>query len=112
MSSRLNLNDNTNTKFEFTVGGLDYDLNYPTLEDLEPIQDKFKELRRAQNNEGLAESERDAAVERITDEAQGLIYAMIVPVGHNTPIEETIAKQPYPVVKAFNKMMNEQLAAE
>ena len=37
MSARQNLNDNVNATFPFTVGGVDFDLKYPTLEELEPI---------------------------------------------------------------------------
>ena len=40
------------------------------------------------------------------------LYALIIPVGHDTPIKDTLQTQPFPVVRAFNKMITEQLSAE
>ena len=39
MSSRVNLNENVNDKFEFTIGGKDYDFKYPTLDEMQPFTD-------------------------------------------------------------------------
>lgn len=106
MSSRVNLNDNTSDRFEFSIGGLDYDLKYPTLEQLEPMTDLFNQ-REVVEDSGDTEKLRELD-EQISDK----MYSMIIPVGHTTPIRETLNKQPYPVVKAFNKMLTEQLSAE
>ena len=38
MSTRVNLNDNISDAFQFTIGGLDYDFKYPTMEDFGKIQ--------------------------------------------------------------------------
>lgn len=109
MSSRINLNDNTNDRFEFTIGGLDYDFKYPTLEEIDPITDLYKEREKAEKD-GTPESvEKIADIDNKLTEA---LYGLVLPVGHNVPIKETLKKQPYPVVKAFNKMMTEQLSAE
>lgn len=109
MSSRVNLNDNINDKFEFTIGGLDYDFHYPTLEEIEPVTNLYAEREKAEK-EDTPESEKKLAEidEKLTD----VLYGMVVPVGHSTPIREVLKKQPYPVVKAFNKMMTDQLSAE
>lgn len=109
MSSRINLNDNTNDRFEFSVGGLDYDLKYPTLEEIDPISDLYKEREKAQKENTPESVEK---IENIDNRLQEALYGLIVPVGHSVPIRETLKKQPYPVVKAFNKMMAEQMAAE
>ena len=109
MSSRKNLNDNASDKFEFTVGGLDYDFKYPTLEEIEPITNLYTE------RESEAKKDTPESVEKIAEIDKNLtdkLYSMVVPVGHETPIEDTLKKQPYPVVKAFNKMMTDLLAAE
>ena len=109
MSSRINLNDNASDKFEFTIGGLDYDFKYPTLEEIEPITDLYKE-RDIESKKDTPESvEKIAQIDEKLTEA---LYSLVIPVGHDTPIRDTLKKQPYPVVKAFNKMMTEQLAAE
>lgn len=112
MSSRANLNDNTNERYEFTIGGLDYDLKYPTLEEIEPIQDLIAKSNRIEKDTQLSEEERETKLKAVRDEMEGAMYALIVPVGHDTPIKETLNKQPFPVVKKFNAMMSEQLSAE
>lgn len=112
MSSRLNLNDNTNERFEFTIGGKDYDLKYPTLEEIEPIQDLIKKSTKIENDKSLSDEDRNKALDGVREEMEKAMYSMVEPVGHTVPIKETLAKQPFPVVKAFNKMMNEQLSAE
>ena len=106
MSSRVNLNDNTNDRFEFSIGGLDYDLVYPTLEQLEPMTDLFSQREVAEDS-GDKEKIKELD-EKISDK----MYEMIVPVGHSTPIRDTLKKQSFSVVKAFNKMLAEQLSAE
>lgn len=109
MSSRKNLNDNTSEKFEFTIGGLDYDFKYPTLEQIEPITDLYTK-REAASKEETPESVK--TISKIDKELTDLLYSFVVPVGHETPIEKTLKTQPYPVVKAFNKMMMDLLSAE
>ena len=109
MSSRVNLNDNTNDKFEFTIGGLDYDFRYPTLEQIDPITDLYNEREKAEKDGSPESVDRIAKIDK---ELTDTLYKMVVPVGHTTPIQETLKKQPYPVVKAFNKMMTDQLSAE
>lgn len=106
MSSRVNLNDNTSDRFEFSIGGLDYDLKYPTLEQLEPMTDLFNQ------REVVEDSGDTEKLKELDEQISDKMYSMIIPVGHTTPIRETLNKQPYPVVKAFNKMLTEQLSAE
>lgn len=109
MSSRINLNDNISDRFEFTIGGLNYDFVYPTLEDVEPITDLTRE------REKFAKEDTPESVEKIAeidDKLSETLYALVKPVGHDTPIKDTLKKQPYPVVRAFNKMIVEQLSAE
>lgn len=109
MSSRINLNDNTSDKFEFTIGGLDYDFIYPTLEEIEPITELYQEREAASKEDTPASVQKIADIdEKLTDK----LYGLVKPVGHDTPIQDTLKKQPYPVVRAFNKMMTEQLTAE
>lgn len=109
MSSRINLNDSVADRFEFTVGGLDYDLVYPSLEELEPAQElinKHRVLEKQDTPESVQE------LTEIESQMNDAIYALIKPVGHDTPIKDTLRKQPYPVVQAFNKTITEQLSAE
>lgn len=112
MSSRLNLNDNTNSTFEFSIGGKDYDLKYPTMQDIAPIQDLTKQRDAVEKSDKLSEEEKTKRLGEINDLMEAEMYKMIIPVGHNTPIKEVLQTQPFPVVKAFNKMVSEQLSAE
>ena len=109
MSSRLNLNDNTSDKFEFTIGGLDYDFKYPTLDEIDPITELYKK-REVASKKDTPESVQEIA--EIDDKLTETLYGLVIPVGHETPIKDTLKKQPFPVVKAFNKMITEQLNAE
>lgn len=104
MSSRLNLNDNITDVFEFTIGGKDYDFKYPTMEQLQPIAE-LNEKREKAVKDGADTTEIDEEIERV-------MYGMVIPVGHDTPIKETLKTQPFPVVRAFNEMMAKQLSAE
>lgn len=109
MSSRINLNDNTSDRFEFSIGGLDYDFKYPTLEEIDPITELYKQREKAEKENTPEGVEKVAQIdEKLTE----TLYGLVIPVGHETPIRETLKKQPYPVVKAFNKMITEQLSAE
>ena len=109
MSSRVNLNDNVEEAFGFTIGGLDYDFKYPTLKVMEPIQ----ELNREREKAALDKTpEGDEKLGKIDNELTEKLYELVVPVGHETPIKETLESQPLPVVKAFNKLVIEQLSAE
>lgn len=102
MSSRINLNDSVSEKYEFTIGGLDFDLKYPTLTDMEPIGKLLEERE-------TASPERQKEIDAQTSD---MMYAMITPVGHTTAIKDVIKTQPFPVVKAFNRMLKEQFSAE
>ena len=66
-------------------------------------REKLEKEDTAKSAEKLAEIDK-----KLTD----TIYSFVVPVNHSTPIEETLKKQSYKVVKAFNKMMTDQLSAE
>lgn len=106
MSSRLNLNDNISDVFGFTIAGLDYDLRYPTMGELDPIRELNIKMEEARANND------DEKVEKLTEEMNDIFYGFIVPVGHATPIEETLKKVSLPVMKAFNKMVIAQFQAE
>lgn len=106
MSSRVNLNDNISDVFGFTIGGKDYDLKYPTMVELEPISD-LTAKRDAAEKEGKTEE-----VAKLEQELTDKMYELIIPVGHSTPIQDVLKTQPFPVIKAFNKMVTEQFSAE
>lgn len=109
MSSRVNLNDNVSDRYEFSIGGLDYDFVYPTLSQIDPITELYNQ-REIEEAKDTAESK--AKIQEIDKKLTETLYSFILPVGHTTPIKETLKKQSYRVVKEFNQMMAQQLTAE
>lgn len=109
MSSRVNLNDNTSDRYEFSIGGLDYDFKYPTLEEIEPVTKLYEEREKAEKEDTPESVEK---IKEIDEKLTETLYGFVIPVNHSTPIKEVLKKQSYRVVKAFNKMMTDQLSAE
>lgn len=106
MSERLNLNDNISDVFQFTINGLDYDLHYPTLKELEPINNLNQERQKLQ---AKGDSKKLSAIDKQLTE---IFYSFVKPVGHDTPIRETLENSNVRIIQAFNKMVQEQLAGE
>lgn len=110
MSSRQNLNDNVSDRYEFSVGGLDYDLIYPTLTEIREIQDLVKESQKLDKDESLDAKEKEKQLDEIQKKTEKVMYSFIKPVGHNTPIEQTLEKQSLKVVNNFNNMLTKQFS--
>lgn len=106
MSNRLNLNDDISDVFQFTINGLDYDLHYPTLKELEPINDLNQERQKLQAE---GDDKKLAAVDKQLTE---IFYGFVKPVGHDTPIKDTLENSNIRIIQAFNKMVQEQLSGE
>lgn len=103
---RINLNDNVADHFEFTVGGINFNLKYPTLEQLEPVQ-KINTVR--------AEAVKNGDTEKVTEcdrELEAVFYGLITAEDGVSKIADVLKTQPFPVVKKFNKMITEQLSVE
>ena len=109
MSSRVNLHDNACDRYELSIGGLDYDFKYPTLEEIEPITQLYQEREKAEKEDTPESVDKIADIDNQLTEK---LYSFVIPVNHTTPIRDTLKKQSYKVVKAFNKMMTDQLSAE
>ena len=106
MTDRVNLNDKVEPYFGFILGGVDFNLKYPTLEELEPVQ---------KINTERAEAVRANDTEKIADcdkRLENIFYGLITAVDGTSDINEVLKKQPFPVVKKFNKMITEQLSVE
>ena len=108
MSTRTNLNDNVNSVFPFSIGGFDYDLKYPTMEELEPIQNINIERDKLT---GRDDEESKAKLKELDEQLENSFYKFIIPVNADQPeIREILKKQPFPVVRAFNKMISDQFS--
>ena len=88
---------------------MDYDFKYPTLEEIEPITQLYQEREKAEKEDTPESVDKIADIDNQLTEK---LYSFVIPVNHTTPIRDTLKKQSYKVVKAFNKMMTDQLSAE
>ena len=106
MSSRVNLNDNVEDSFPFTIGGVDFDLKYPTLEELEPIQTINPEREKALADKDMVK------VAELDKKLEDTFYGFIKPVDGTSNIRDILKKQSFQVAKAFNKMVTTQLSVD
>ena len=53
-----------------------------------------------------------ARIAELDEELEKVFYGFIVPVDGTSDIQAVLKKQPFPVVKAFSKMIKEQLAVD
>lgn len=103
MSSRINLNDDVADRIGFTIQGLDYDFVYPTAKEW----NEFIVL-----SAKLQEEKDKKKIKSLGEKVEKALNAMIVPVGHDTLIDDTLEKAPLPVVQAFQKQMKKWLNPE
>lgn len=97
-----NLNDNVEDSFEFQVDGHRYRMRYPTMEELETIQDAAREqTEKVKNGETVNDSE-------VTD----MVYAYISSVDDAPPISGVIKKQSVRVIRNFQKMFKTEFGIE
>lgn len=100
MSSRFTFDtDNTNDVFEFTIKGKDYNFVYPTMKEIEPFSDLVKEIQDEQAKD-TPDADHIKELEKRSDEA---IYGFIKPIGHETPIKETLDNCSIKLRNEFNK---------
>lgn len=100
MSSRMNFDDTINDKFMFTVGGKDFDLIYPTLDQMTSIQQEIKEIQSSKKSQQQKEIEINLALVES-------VRKFVVPVGHNEDFNEVLSKQPVNVTRALNTKLVE-----
>ena len=95
--STYNLNDNVNESFSFTLGGFEYQMRYPTVEETE----NFQKI--------LAKSDE----EKNTDAVMAEMYSYISSDDEKAPpIAEAMKKQNIRVIKNFNEMIKAEFGAE
>ena len=103
MSSRINLNDDVADRIGFTIQGLDYDFVYPTAKEWNEFV-----ILTAQ----LQEEKDEKKIKSLSKKMEKAFNAMIVPVGHDTPISDTLEEAPLPVSQALQKQMKKWLNPE
>lgn len=114
MNNGYNLSDNVNDTFPFEANGLKYAMRYPLISEVDKIQELNNKINEASEIPKDADAETKekikAEVQKLGDEMETYIYSFIEPVGHETPIKETLEKVNVRVLRNFNVMVKKELA--
>ena len=103
MSSRINFNDDVSDRICFTIQGLDYDFIYPTAKEWSDV---------AMLTFQLKEEKDEKKIKSLAKKIRKAVDTMVVPVGHDVSIDDTLESAPLPVSQAFNKKLQEWLNPE
>lgn len=102
MSSRINFNDTVSDRFEFQVGGKDFDLIFPTLTELQDVQNELISTNEEAKKKKLSTQEAQIATSLTM---VGKIYEFVKPVGHEEKLEDVLATTPSSVAKVLNEKL-------
>ena len=103
--SNYNLTDNVNDSFSFSIDGIQYNVRYPLMEELEELQTLNAEI----------ENKRKKGELNPKDEmkVQEWIYGFITSEVEGSPsITETMKKQNFKVMQNFNTMFKTEFGIE
>jgi len=90
------LSDNVNEDFSFSIGGIEYRMKYPLVEEIEEME----RLSKAPDNE--TEEQKKAREQKGTE----YLYSFISPKDPTSPsIEEKLKTQNIKVLQNFNQMI-------
>lgn len=104
-SERFNFNDDVSDAFQFEIAGLAYDMRYPTQDEIRPFVKLAKEYK-------VAEDQGDVEkAEKINEKMEAFIHSFIIPVGHETPIKETLKKVNIVVLRHLNERLIKELVS-
>lgn len=96
--SNTDFNDSASEYFLFRIGGYDYKMKYPTMQELSAIRDRI--LKAQESNDDKA----------MNDAISKEVNSLVTPVKEETPkIEDVIEKQPVNVIRSFNDRMQKEL---
>lgn len=101
--AKYDLTGSLETSFNFNIGTLEYSFRKPTVREMRNISKAFQgvddsadpEVQMEQSEKGLNE-----------------LYALVTPVGHNSPIREVLDNSTVDVQMAFNEMVQKELGAK
>lgn len=107
-SQRFNFNDQVADAFPFSVGGRDYDMRYPTQDEMKPFSKMLVEFNEMSQQLKIGQGDEKAYL-KLNDKMEDFIYGLIVPVGHETPIKETLKEVNVVVLRRLNSRLVEEL---
>ena len=104
-SQRFNFNDDVSDAFEFEIAGLAYDMRYPTQDEIRPFVKLAREYK-------VAEDQGDVEkAEKANVKMEAFIQSLITPVGHDTPIKETLKKVNIVILRHLNERLIKELVS-
>lgn len=104
-SQRFNFNDDVSDAFEFEIAGLAYDMRYPTQDEIRPFVKLAREYK-------VAEDQGDVQkAEKANEKMEAFIHGLITPVGHDTPIKETLKKVNIVILRHLNERLIKELVS-
>lgn len=104
-SQRFNFNDTVSDAFEFEISGLAYDMRYPTQDEMRPFAKLMREYKTAQDQDDLEKAKK------VNDKMEAFVYSLITPVGHETPIKETLKKVNVVILRHLNERLVKELVS-
>lgn len=104
-SQRFNFNDTVSDAFEFEISGLAYDMRYPTQDEMRPFAKLVREYKTAEDQGDLEKAQK------VNDKMETFIHSLITPVGHETPIKETLKKVNVVILRHLNERLVKELVS-
>lgn len=104
-SQRFNFNDTVSDAFEFEISGLAYDMRYPTQDEMRPFAKLMREYKTAQDQDDLEKAKK------VNDKMEAFVHSLITPVGHETPIKETLKKVNVVILRHLNERLVKELVS-
>ena len=104
-SQRFNFNDDISDVFEFEVSGLAYDMRYPTQDEMRPFAKLTTEF------EAIKDTASPEQIEKVNTKMEDFIHGLITPVGHETPIKETLKKVNIVILRRLNERLIKELVS-
>lgn len=104
-SERFNFNDDVSDAFQFEIAGLAYDMRYPTQDEIRPF------VKLVTQFEAIKNTASEEQIEKVNTKMEDFIHSLIVPVGHETPIKETLKKVNIVVLRRLNERLIKELVS-
>jgi hypothetical protein len=104
-SERFNFNDDVSDAFQFEINGLAYDMRYPTQDEIRPF------VKLVTQFEAIKNTASDEQIEKVNAKMEDFIHGLITPVGHETPIKETLKKVNIVVLRRLNERLIKELVS-
>jgi hypothetical protein len=104
-SERFNFNDDVSDAFQFEIAGLAYDMRYPTQDEIRPF------VKLVTQFEAIKNTASEEQIEKVNTKMEDFIYSLITPVGHETPIKETLKKVNIVVLRRLNERLIKELVS-